>query len=108
MGFLNNYIGNVLANRAYSLMKIEFKDKWKHYWRCAQLPHGFDGDNHSFEKYTIKLCDSSTLFDSLSNSFDSEWESKYEVFPEEVKKHPLFEATEAIGKARGHCSRSLY
>ncbi|WP_146028626.1 MULTISPECIES: hypothetical protein [Chryseobacterium] len=101
-GVWNNYIGNVLANRAYSLMKIEIKDKWKHYWRCAQLPHGFDCDNNSFEKYTISLGDSSSLLDFIAYSFDSEWESRYAIFPKEIQKHPLFEATEAIKKVKGY------
>ncbi|BEV03797.1 hypothetical protein [Chryseobacterium gambrini] len=97
-GLWNNYIGNVLAKRAYSRIKIEDKYKWKYYWRCAQLPHGFDCDNKSFEKYTIRLGNSSSLLDSLSPSFDSRWEEQDAIFPEKVKKHPLFEATEAIRK----------
>jgi len=101
-GLWNNYIGNVLAKRAYSRITVEDKDKWKHYWRCAQLPHGFDCDDNSFEKYTIHLGHSSFLLNSISESFDSGWESKYEMYPEEVKKHPLFEATEAIGKIGGY------
>ncbi len=101
-GLWNNYIGNVLANRAYSLMKIEIQDKWKHYWYCAQLPHGFDCDDNSFEKYTIKLGDSSSLLDFIADSFDSEWESRYAIFPEEIQKHPLFEATEAIKKVQAY------
>lgn len=101
-GLWNNYIGNILAQRAYSKIKMEDKDKWEHYWRCAQLPHGFDGDDNSFEKYTIHVGHSSSLMESISVSFDSEWEEQYAIFPEEVKKHPLFEATEAIRKVRGY------
>lgn len=101
-GLWNNYIGNVLAKRAYSRITVEDKDKWKHYWRCAQLPHGFDCDDNIFEEYTINLGHSSSLLDSISDSFNSEWEEQYAIFPEEVKKHPLFEATEAIRKVRGY------
>nr|WP_315087667.1 hypothetical protein [uncultured Chryseobacterium sp.] len=101
-GLWNNYIGNVLAKRAYSRIIVEDIDKWKHYWRCAQLPHGFDCDTNSFEEYTIHFGWSSSLLDCISDSFDSERESKYEMFPEEVKKHPLFEATEAIRKVGGY------
>lgn len=97
-GLWNNYIGNVLAQRAYSRITMEDKHKWKHYWRCAQLPHGFDCDDNSFEEYTIHVGHSSSLMDCIADSFDSERENKYEMFPEEVKKHPLFEATEAIRK----------
>jgi len=101
-GLWNNYIGNVLAQRAYSRITMEDKHKWKHYWRCAQLPHGFDCDDNSFEEYTIHVGHSSSLMDCIADSFDSERENKYEMFPEEVKKHPLFEATEAIGKVGGY------
>jgi hypothetical protein len=101
-GLWNNYIGNVLAQRAYSRITMEDKDKWKHYWRCAQLPHGFDCDDNSFEEYTIHVGHSSSLMDCIADSFDSERENKYEMFPEEVKKHPLFEATEAIRKVGGY------
>lgn len=101
-GLWNNYIGNVLAQRAYSKIRVEDKDKWKHYWHCAQLPHGFDGDDNSFEEYTIHLGHSSSLLDSLSDSFNSEWEEQYAIFPEEVQKHPLFEATEAIRKVKNY------
>lgn len=101
-GLWNNYIGNVLAQRAYSRITIEDKDKWKHYWRCAQLPHGFDGDDNSFEEYTIHVGHSSSLMESISLSFDSKWEDRYRVFPKEVQKHPLFEATEAIRKVKDY------
>lgn len=101
-GLWNNYIGNVLAQRAYSRITMEDKHKWKHYWRCAQLPHGFDCDDNSFEEYTIHVGHSSSLMDCIADSFDSERENKYEMFPEEVKKHPLFEATEAIRKVGGY------
>ncbi|WP_210150119.1 hypothetical protein [Chryseobacterium scophthalmum] len=101
-GLWSNYIGNVLAKRAYSRITIEDVDKWKHYWHCAQLPHGFDGDDNSFEEYTIHLGHSSSLLDSLSDSFNSEWEEQYAIFPEEVQKHPLFEATEAIRKVKNY------
>jgi hypothetical protein len=101
-GIWNNYIGNVLAQRAYSRIKMEDKDKWKHYWHCAQLPHGFDCDDNSFEKYRIHLGNSSSLLDSISDSFNSSWEEQYAIFPEEVQKHPIFEATEAIRKERGY------
>lgn len=101
-GLWNNYIGNVLAKRAYSRITMEDKDKWKHYWRCAQLPHGFDCDSSDMEQYRIGEGHSSSLLDAISVSFDSERESKYAIFPEEVQKHPLFEATEAIGKVRGY------
>ena len=105
-GLWNNYIGNVLANRAYSLMNIDIKEKWEHYWRCVQLPHGFDCDDNSFEEYTVKLGNSSSLLDSMSDSFDSKWESRYAIFPEEVQKHPLFEATEAIKKVKGYAGEA--
>ncbi|WP_404985489.1 hypothetical protein ACI513_20040 [Chryseobacterium sp. M5] len=101
-GLWNNYIGNVLAQRAYSRITIEDKDKWKHYWRCAQLPHGFDGDDNSFEEYSIHVGHSSSIMESISLSFDSKWEDRYGIFTEEVQKHPLFEATEAIRKVRGY------
>ncbi len=101
-GLWNNYIGNVLAKRAYSNITIEDKDKWKHYWRCAQLPHGFDCDDNSFEEYTIHVGHSDSLLDSIADAFNSERESKYKMFPKEVQKHPLFEATEAIRKIRGY------
>jgi hypothetical protein len=101
-GVWNDYIGNILAQRAYSIRRIDVKDKWKHYWHCAQLPHGFNCDDNSFEKYTIHLGHSSSLLDSISDSFNSEWEDRYAVFPEEVQKHPLFEATEAIRKEKGY------
>lgn len=78
-GLWSNYIGNVLAKRAYSRITIEDVDKWKHYWHCAQLPHGFDGDDNSFEEYTIHLGHSSSLLDSLSDSFNSEWEEQYAI-----------------------------
>ncbi|UUC44373.1 hypothetical protein [Flavobacterium cerinum] len=102
-GLWNNYIGNVLATRAYSRISLEDKDKWKHYWRCAQLPHGFDCDDNSFEEYTIHVGHSSSLLNCVADIFDSEWKDKYALFPEEVQKHPLFEATEAIREAgRGY------
>lgn len=101
-GLWNNYIGNVLAQRAYSRITLEYKDKWRHYWHCAQLPHGFDCDDNSFEKYSIHVGHSSSLLDSISDSFNSEREDKYAILPEEVQKHPLFEATEAIRKKRGY------
>lgn len=101
-GLWNNYIGNVLAKRAYSRIKIEDNDKWKHYWRCAQLPHGFDCNDDDIEKYRIGEGSSIFLQKSISSSFDSEWEEQYAIFPEEVQKHPLFEATEAIGKVKDY------
>lgn len=101
-GLWNNYIGNILAQRAYSKITMEDKDKWKYYWHCAKLPHGFDCDDNSFEKYTIDPGHSSLLLDSISSSFNSNVENKYAIFPEGVQKHPLFEATEAIRKESGY------
>jgi len=101
-GLWNNYIGNVLAKRAYSRITMELEDKWKHYWRCAQLPNGFDCDDSDIEKYRIGEGHSSSLLDPISVSFDSERESKFVIFPKEVQEHPLFEATGAIRKVKGY------
>ena len=99
-GIWNNYVRNVLANRAYSSISIEVEEKWKHYWHCAQLPHGFDCDDVDFEEYKINLGHSGSLVRFFSSAFDSEWEERYAIFPEEVQKHPIFEATEAIRLSR--------
>lgn len=95
-GIWNEYVRNVLAQRAYGLLNMEDEDKWQHYWHCAKLSHGFDCDNKSFDKYTISLGNSDSLVRDIAEVFDSEWEDKYAMFPEEVQKHPLFEATETI------------
>lgn len=95
-GIWNEYVGNVLAQRALDLLNMEYENKWQHLWHCAQLPHGFDCDNKGFDHYKISLGNSDSLISHLSLSFDSEWEDQYAMFPEEVQKHPLFEATEAI------------
>lgn len=95
-GVWNEYVGNVLAKRALSLLHIEDEDKWQHLWRCAQLPHGFDCDDNGFDYYKISLGNSDSLVRDISESFNSGWEEQYAIFPKEVQKHPLFEATEAI------------
>ncbi|WP_341907503.1 hypothetical protein [Fluviicola taffensis] len=95
-GIWNEYVGNILAQRAYGLLHMEDEDKWQYYWHCAKLPHGFDCDNNSFDKYTISLGNSDSLVRDIAEVFDSEWEDKFAMFPEEVHKHPLFEATETI------------
>lgn len=95
-GIWNEYVGNVLAKRAYGLLNMEDEDKWQHYWHCAKLPHGFDCDNNGFNKYVISLGNSDSFVRDIAEVFDSEWENKYAMFPEEVQKHPLFEATETI------------
>ena len=100
-GVWNEYIGNVLAKRALGLLNMEYEDKWLHLWHCAKLPHGFDCDDNGFDNYTISLGNSDSLMMDLSLSFDSEWEDQYAMFPEEVQKHPIFEATEAI-RVNGH------
>lgn len=95
-GVWNNYVRNVFANRAYSRISIEDKNKWQHFWHCAQLPHGFDCDDNSFESYKISPGNSESLIRFFSDSFNSGWEEQYEIFPKEVQNHPIFEATEAI------------
>ena len=99
-GIWNNYIRNVLANRAYERIPVEDEDKWEHYWYCAQLPHGFDCDDNSFEEYKIHLGHSGSLVRFFSDSFNSGWKEQYAIFPEEVQKHPIFEATEVIRLSR--------
>lgn len=95
-GIWNEYVRKVLAQRALGLLNMEYEDKWQHLWHCAKLPHGFDCDDNSFDNYVISFGHSDSLVSHLSLSFDSEWEDQYAMFPEEVQKHPLFEATEAI------------
>ncbi|MEO4005963.1 hypothetical protein [Flavobacterium sp. CAU 1735] len=95
-GLWNEYVGNVLANRAYELLNMEDEYKWPHYWHCVKLPHGFDCDTNGFHKYVISLGNSGSFVRDIAEVFDSEWEDKYAMFPEEVQKHPLFEATETI------------
>ncbi|MEW7281330.1 hypothetical protein ABW636_22305 [Aquimarina sp. 2201CG1-2-11] len=94
-GIWNSRVNSILAQRAYGMLKADFKYKEKYYWKYISQPHGFDAEGAEFAIIPSSSSDTYLSMSSIVNKFDTNPDLETQ-FSEEILRHPLFDAIQDL------------